>query len=188
MQMGLRRSEQREVDGLTPTTLAPAMQRRRVVGRVAEMTERLGRWTEEQGHVLDRLARLAPKTQEMVAQAIEKLRPVIEKAAERIQQRPERMAARKQEVEMNAARAELLALRMRAFEQEQRAGSFYIAPARERQRESAMQTQEGKERTLIHALDRSELLRVLQREKTSEIDRRAQIEPPIRAKGISLGR
>jgi hypothetical protein len=85
MQRGLQRREQREVDGLVPTTLAPAMQRRRMVGRVAEMSGRLTQWTEERGHVPDRLARLAPKTQEVVAQAIEKLRPVILQAAEQIQ-------------------------------------------------------------------------------------------------------
>jgi hypothetical protein len=118
MQLGLQRSEQRAVDGLTPTTLAPALQRRRVVGRVAEMTERLARWTEGQGHFLERLGRLAPKTQEVVNRTIEKLQPIIQQAAERIQQRLNRAAAQKRKAALQAARREPLAVRTRAFDRE----------------------------------------------------------------------
>jgi hypothetical protein len=188
MQLGLQRSEQREAEGLAPTTLAPALQRRRVVGRMAEMTERLTRWTEEQGLVLDRLARLAPAAQEMVAQAIEKLRPVIQQAAERIQQRPERVAARKRTAEIKAARDELLAVRMWVFEREQRAGSFYVDPVRESQWQKKTRNEEDKQRADIDALSQPELHRSLQQAKSTEREHEAKIRATEQSRGMSLGR
>jgi hypothetical protein len=188
MQLGLQRGEQREVDGLAPTTLAPALQRRRVVGRVGEMTERLAQWAEEQGHVLDRLARLAPAAQEMVAQAIEKLRPVIEKAAERIQQRPERVAARTRDAEIQAAREELLALRMGAFAREQRVGSFNADPAREGLWQEKARVEEGRQRAGIGALSQLELQRVLRQAKSIERDHEAERNTVRQSRGMSMGR
>jgi hypothetical protein len=188
MQRGLQRREQREVDGLAPTTLAPALQRRRVVERVAEMAGRLAQWTEEQGHVLDRLARLAPKTQEVVAQAIEKLRPMIQQAAERIQQRPERVAARQREAKMNAAREELLGLRMQAFEREQRAGRGYIPPGLEAQLADRSQAEDVRQRQMIRALGEPELRRSLRQAKATEHEREAHDRAPSRSRGMGMER
>jgi len=188
MQRGLQRSEQREVDGLAPTTLAPALQRRRVVGRVAEMAGRLVQWTEEQGHVLDRLARLAPKTQEMVAQTIEKLRPMIQQAAERVQQRPERVAARQRETKMNAAREELLGLRMQVFEREQRAGRGYIPPGLEAQLAERAHAEDVRQRQMIRALGEPELRRTLRQAKSLEREQEAQDRAPGRSRGMGMER
>ena len=80
LQAGLQPSEQRQVEGLAPTTAAAAMQRRRVVARVADMAERLAAWTGEQGAVLDGLARLGPALQDAVAQVVERLRPAVKQA------------------------------------------------------------------------------------------------------------
>jgi gas vesicle protein len=164
------------------------MQRRRVVGRVAEMAERLTQWTEEQGHVLDRLARLAPKTQEVVAKTIEKLRPVIQQAAERIQQRPERVAARQRATRTNAAREELLGLRMQAFEREQRAGRGYIPPGLEAQLADRSQAEDVRQRQMIRALGEPELRRSLRQAKATEHEREAHDRAPSRSRGMGMER
>ena len=152
------------------------------------MTERLARWTEEQGHVLDRLARLAPKTQEVVAQTIEKLQPIILQAAERIHQRPERVVAQKQKADVYAAREELLAVRMREFERAQRAGIFYIDPAREKQWATQALAEEARQRAGIGTLSDPELRRSLQQTKAAEREREAQASAPRRSRGMGLER
>ena len=58
LQAGLQPAEQRQTEGLAPTTLAGRLQRRRIATRVAAMAERLGAWVGEQGAALGGLARL----------------------------------------------------------------------------------------------------------------------------------
>jgi len=188
LQAGLQPAEQRAADGLVPATLAPALQQRRIVVRVSEMAERLGRWTEEQGVVLDRLRHLAPTTQEMVAQAFERLRPMIEKAAERIQQRPERVALRKQIAEIHAAREALLAVRMREFERAQRIGIFYVDPAREGQLQEKARVEEARERVGISHLSLPELHRSLQQHEYADNERDKQSRALVQSRGPSPGR
>ena len=186
LQAGLQPAEQRAADGLAPTTLAPALQQRRIGGRVAEIAERLGRWTEEQGVVLDRLRYLAPAAQEMASQAIERLRPMIVQAAERIQQRPDRAAARKQTADTHAAREELLTLRMLVFDREQRAGTFYVDPKHEKQWEQKARLEEAKQRESIGALANFQLQTSLQKEKSAEQEHETQRKLSRPSRGMSL--
>ena len=191
LQEGLQPAEQRAADGLAPTTLAPALQQRRIMARVAEIAERLGRWTEEQGVVLDRLRHLAPAAQGMATQAIEKLWPLILQAVNQIQQRPERVAARTQTAEIRAAREELLTLRMHAFERAQRAGTFYVDTAREKQWEEKARVEAARQRTAITAIAApgpSDLPEALQRKKTDDKDHIDQIAATRYSNGISPGR
>jgi hypothetical protein len=152
------------------------------------MTERLARWSEEQGHVFGGLGCLAPKTQAMAARAIEKLRPVMQQAAERIQSRPERVAARKRDAEMDVARKELLELRMRAFQREQRAGTFYVDPVREKQWKEKARAEEERQRAGIGALSGPDLQRSLRQAKGVEREREAQSGAPSRSRGMGLER
>ena len=119
LQAGLQPAEQRQADGLPATTLATALQRRRVSVRIAAMAEQLAAWTREQAAGLDGLARLVPAVQGAVAQAIERVRPAVQAAAARIRQRPERVAARQraaEQAELVEARETLLKVRMEAFQ------------------------------------------------------------------------
>ncbi len=100
---------------MPPTTVASAMQRRRIVRRVAQTAGRLAAWTGEQGAAIDGPARLAPAIQEAVARIASVLQPTIRQAGERIYRRPEKVKARRKGAKIAAARDELLGLRMTAF-------------------------------------------------------------------------
>lgn len=97
LQAGLQPAEQRQADGLAPTTVASRMQRRRVAAQVAAVAEQLGAWAGEQGAALGGLARLGPAVQGAVVQAVQRLTPALQQSAGRIRQRPEQVAARQRQ-------------------------------------------------------------------------------------------
>jgi len=82
LQAGLQPGEQRAAEGLAKTTLADTWQQRRVIERVAEMTERLGALAREQGAVLEALGRLAPAIHEVAMRALAAIQPVLQRVAE----------------------------------------------------------------------------------------------------------
>jgi len=77
LQRGLQPAEQRVAEGLPQATLHHACQRRRVVTRVADMAERLGRVAREQGAALDVLGRLVPAVREAAIRAMAAMQPAV---------------------------------------------------------------------------------------------------------------
>lgn len=188
LQAGLQPAEQRQAEGLAPTTVATAMQRRRMVVRVADMAERLAAWTGEQGAVLDGLARLGLALQDAMAQALERLRPAVQQTAERIRQRPERVAARQREAEVTALQGELLEARMRRFRADQRRGWTMVDAGKQRGFDTAAQAEQVLQRQNIATLDEAELRSAVRHERMTQ-QRRIEREQKavLRLKGPSLG-
>jgi hypothetical protein len=82
LQAGLQPAEQRAAEGLAKITLAQTWQRRRVVERVEEMTERLGSLAREQGAALEALSRFAPAVHGFAMRALAVMQPVLQRVAE----------------------------------------------------------------------------------------------------------
>jgi len=99
LQAGLQPAEQRAVEGLAKTTLAQTWQRRRVVERVTEMTERLGSLAREQSAALEALGRLAPAVHDAAMRALAVMQPVLQRVAEPWRERRRRVVARQPEQE-----------------------------------------------------------------------------------------
>ncbi len=118
LQAGLQPLEQRQADGLAPTTLLPRLQRRRTMVQLEAVLERLVQWAQRQEAVMEQLASLAPGVQAAMIGAVGGLRPAIQEAARRIRNRPERVAARRQAAQLAAMREMLVKLRMTAFREQ----------------------------------------------------------------------
>jgi hypothetical protein len=188
LQIGLQLGEQREVDGLQPTTLAQGREQLRVRDGVRAVAEQLAGWAEEQQHVVDKLAGIAPAAQAMVAKAVERLRPVIEAAVQRVWERAERVAARERAAEREVMRGELLAMRMRVFEREARPKGFYGDPDAAKQWATRAQAEEVRQRAGVLALPDQELRKALQSEVRTETVRDVEPIRIVRHSGPSIGR
>ncbi len=188
LQAGLQPAEQRQADGLAPTTVADRMQRRRVVAQVAAAAERLGAWAGEHGAALGGLARLGPAVQGAAVQAVEQLRPAIQQAAGRVRQRPERVAARQCEAEVAGMRGELLDARMRRFRAEQRWGWTMVEAGMQRGFDKEAQAEAARQQQNIATLDEAELRTAVRYERMAQ-QRRAEREQQAtaRIKGPSPG-
>jgi hypothetical protein len=188
LQSGLQRIEQRQADGLEPTTLAQHLQRGRIVAQLGPMTEQLAAWTQQQGALLDGLARLGPALQEAISRAIERLGPEIRAAAERIRQRPERVLQRQREAELQAAqeadRERLLASHMQAWRRGTRQGRGFLTPALEAQWQAEATAEETRRRREIASMPAQEIRQALQREEAERVE---QQQAAARFKGPSPG-
>ena len=188
LQAGLQPAEQRQAEGLVPTTIADRMQRQRVVDQVAAVAKRLGSWAGEHGAALGGLARLGPAVQGVAVQAMEQLRPAIQQAAGRVQQRPERVAARQREAEMAELRGELLDARMRRFRAEQRWGWTMVDAGMQRGFDKEAQGEQIQQQQNIASLDEADLRTVVRYERVAQ-QRQAEREQQAtaRIKGPSPG-
>jgi hypothetical protein len=127
LQAGLQPLEQRQANGLAPTTLPPRLQRHRTMVRLEAVLEQLAARAREQGAIVEQLARVAPEVQAAVAGAVGELRPALQQAARRLRDRPERVEARRRAAELAYARERLVELRMTAFRGEQPSLTFGIS-------------------------------------------------------------
>jgi hypothetical protein len=87
LQAGLQPAEQREAEGLAPTTLQHTWQRRRVVAHVAEMAERLASLAQVQGATLEALSRLGAAVREVATHAMKVMQPVLRQEVVQMRER-----------------------------------------------------------------------------------------------------
>ncbi len=102
MQAGLQPAEQREAEGQAKTTLSHTWQRRRVVERVAEMTDRLGSLAREHGALLEALGRFAPAVRDVATRALTVMQPVLQQVAEQLRERQRHAVEQQHEQERTA--------------------------------------------------------------------------------------
>ncbi len=79
-------------------------------------------------------------------------------------------------------------MRMGAFERAQRADSFYVDPAREKQWEVNTQAEQARQRIEIGALSDPQLRISLQLEKRAEQERETQRRAAAQSSGVTMGR
>jgi hypothetical protein len=77
---------------------------------------------------------------------------------------------------------------MRAFDRAQRAGTFYVDPARETQWQEKVRVEEARQIVAIGALSEPELRRSLPQTKDTEREHEAQRRAAVQFRGMSFGR
>jgi TrwC relaxase/AAA domain len=99
LQAGLQPAERREAEGLERTTLTRTWQRRRVVERLAGMTEQLGSLVHEQGAVLEVLGRFVPAVRKVASRALVAMQPVLQYVVGQVHERQRQQAVEQQHEE-----------------------------------------------------------------------------------------